>query len=76
MARGAAYARDDRPGPTEQEVPGYAVLDAGAGFSINGWLEISLLGRNLLDRSYLASSDVDAVLAPGRSLQLVLRGRL
>jgi outer membrane receptor protein involved in Fe transport len=76
MARGAAYARDDRPGPTEQEIPGYAVLDAGAGYSLTDWLEVSVLGRNLLDRSYLASSDEDAVLAPGRSIQLVLRGRL
>ena len=76
MARGAAFARDDRPGPTEQEVPGYGVLDAGVGFTISKALEISLLGRNLLDHSYLASSDEDAVLAPGRSLQLVLRGRL
>jgi outer membrane receptor protein involved in Fe transport len=76
MARGAVYTSDDRPGPTEQDVPGYAVLDAGAGFSVSEWLEISLLARNLLNRSYLASSDEDAVLAPGRSLQLVLRGRL
>ncbi|MCW8984345.1 MAG: TonB-dependent receptor [Thermoanaerobaculales bacterium] len=76
MVRGAAYAGDDRPGPTEQEVPGYGVLDAGAGFTITDWLEVSILGRNLLDRSYFASSDEDAVLAPGRSLQLVLRGRL
>ena len=76
MARGAAYARDDRPGPTEQEIPGYAVLDAGAGCSLTDWLEVSVLGRNLLDRAYFASSDEDAVLAPGRSIQLVLRGRL
>jgi outer membrane receptor protein involved in Fe transport len=76
MARGAAYARDDRPGPTEQEVAGHSVLDAGAGFAITDWLEVSILGRNLLDRAYFASSDEDAVLAPGRSVQLVLRGRL
>jgi iron complex outermembrane receptor protein len=76
MVRGAAYARDDRPGPTEREVPGYAVLDAGAGYSLTDWLEVSLLGRNLFDRTYFASSDEDAVLAPGRSIQLVLRGRL
>ena len=63
-------------GSTEQEVPGYDVLDAGAGFTITEWLEISVLGRNLLDRAYLASSDEDAVLAPGRSVQLVLRGQL
>ncbi|MFV2072674.1 MAG: TonB-dependent receptor [Thermoanaerobaculales bacterium] len=76
MARGAAFARDDRPGPTELEVPGYGVLDAGVGFSVSKVLELSLLGRNLLDHSYLASSDEATVLAPGRSLQLVLRGRL
>jgi iron complex outermembrane receptor protein len=76
MVRGAAFARDDRPGPTEMEIPGYGVLDAGAGFSVSDWLEVSVLGRNLLDNTYFASSDEDAVLAPGRSIQLVLRGRL
>jgi outer membrane receptor protein involved in Fe transport len=76
MARGAAFMRDDRPGPTEQEVAGYGVLDAGAGYRVADWLELSVLGRNLLDHSYLGSSDEAAVLAPGRSLQVVLRGRL
>jgi len=76
MVRGAAYARDDRPGPTEQEIAGFGVLDAGAGYSLTDWLEVSVLGRNLLDGAYFASSDEDAVLAPGRSVQLVLRGRL
>ena len=76
MVRGAAYASDDRPGPTEQPVPGYGVVDAGAGFTVLDWLEISVLGRNLLAHTYLASSDEAAVLAPGRSIQLVLRGRL
>ena len=76
MVRGAVFARDDRPGPTEREVPGYGVIDAGVGYELAEWLEVSLLGRNLFDRSFLASSDEDAVLAPGRSLQLMLRGRL
>ena len=76
MTRGAVFARDDRPGPTEVETPGYGVVDAGVGLSLSGALELSLLGRNLLDHSYLASSDEAAVLAPGRSLQIVLRGRL
>ena len=76
MARGAVFARDDRPSPTEREVPGYGVIDAGVGYELATWLEVSVLGRNLLDHSRLASSDEDAVLAPGRSLQLVLRGRL
>jgi iron complex outermembrane receptor protein len=76
MVRGAAFARDDRPGPTEREIPGYGVLDAGVGYSVTDWLELSVLGRNLFDRTYSASSDEEAVLAPGRSIQLVLRGRL
>ena len=75
MVRGAAFVEDDRPGPSEQELPGYAVLDAGIGWSVSRALEISLVGRNLFDRSYLGSADEDAVLAPGRSVQLSLRGR-
>jgi iron complex outermembrane receptor protein len=76
MVRGAAFARADRPGPNEQEVAGYGVLDAAVGRRISERLELELLGRNLLDRSHLASSDEAAVPAPGRSLQLALRGRL
>ena len=57
-------------------MPGYGVFDAGAGYTVAEWLEISLLGRNLFDHSYLSSADESAVLAPGRSVQLVLRGRL
>ncbi len=62
--RTAAYRRHDRPGPTEEERPGYALLDAAAGVRI-GPAEISLLGRNLLDEAYLVSRDSRAVLAPG-----------
>jgi len=76
MLRGAAYDRDDRPGPTEQVVSGYAVLDAALGWRLSEAVELRLLGRNLLDKAYLASADEDAVLAPGRSLQLALRGTL
>ncbi len=75
MARAAAYAPQDRPGPTEQEVAGYGLLDAGVGYRLSTALDVQLLGRNLLDRAYLASADEDAVLAPGRSVQLSLRGR-
>lgn len=75
MVRGAAYARADRPGPSEQEVPGYAVMDAGVGVRLNRALELYLVGRNLFDKAYLGSADEDAVLAPGRSFQLSIRGR-
>ena len=62
--RTAAYGRLDRPGPTEEERPGYALVDAAAGIRL-GPAEISLLGRNLLDEAYLVSPDSRAVLAPG-----------
>jgi outer membrane receptor protein involved in Fe transport len=76
QARLAAFARDDRPGPTEQEVPGYAVLDGGVGVDVGRGVELAVLGRNLLDRSHLGGADERAVAAPGRSIRLVVRGVL
>ncbi len=76
MIRGAAYLRHDDPGPSEQIVPGYAVLDGAIGWAFSEKLQVQLLGRNLLDRTYLGSADEDSVLAPGRSFILTLRGRL
>lgn len=76
LARVAAYRRDDRPGPTERVVPGYTVVDAGLGYRLSEMLEVQLLGRNLTDRAYFGSADEKTVLAPGRSVQLALRGRI
>lgn len=76
LARVSAYAHDDRPGPTEREVPGYTVVDGGLGYRVSEALELQLMGRNLLDHTYYGSSDEKTVLAPGRSVQLVLRGRI
>jgi outer membrane receptor protein involved in Fe transport len=75
MVRGAAFADDNRPGPNEQEVPGYQVLDVAVGWKPAASIEIQLLGRNLTDGAHLASSDEDAVLAPGRSVTLGLSGK-
>jgi len=74
--RVAAAARDERPGPTEVVVPGHAVVDAGVGVRLGGGAELALLARNLLDRSYPASSDEDTPLAAGRAFTLSLRGTL
>jgi iron complex outermembrane receptor protein len=74
MVRGAVFGRDDRPGPTEQIVPGYGLVDAAIGYRLSDAAQIQLLGRNLLDTAHLASADADAVLAPGRSIQLNVRG--
>jgi hemoglobin/transferrin/lactoferrin receptor protein len=67
QVRGAAYARDDRPGPTEREIPGYGLLDAAAGVRLHPRVEVRLLGRNLLDKDYLVSTDPRTVAAPGVS---------
>jgi len=76
MVRGRVLARKTRPGPSEQEVPGYATLDAGIGRAVGDHLELRLLGRNLLDRRYLDSNDENAVLAPGRSVVLSLTAHM
>jgi outer membrane receptor protein involved in Fe transport len=76
MGRVAAFLEDDRPGPSEQVVDSYTVVDGAVGWAFGPELEIQLLGRNLFDEGFLGSADEDAVLAPGRSFTLTLRGRL
>ncbi len=73
QARGALYADDDRPGPTEQARTGYGLLDLSGGFELTRGLELRLLARNLFDEEYFVSPDARAVLAPGRSLLLTAR---
>ncbi len=68
--RAAAYARDDRPGPTEIEAPGYAILDLGGGYRLAQWLELQAYVRNLLNQEYYSSPDPRFVLAPGISASL------
>jgi outer membrane receptor protein involved in Fe transport len=73
LVRAAAVARDERPGPTERVVPGYAICDAGAGCRLAESLELDVLVRNLFDACYPGSADEKAALAPGISLQVGLR---
>jgi outer membrane receptor protein involved in Fe transport len=75
QARGAAFARDTRPGPTERITPGYAVVDAGGGWSFRDGLELRLFARNVLDQPYLVSSDTRTVLAPGASIMATLMAK-
>ncbi len=72
----AVTARDERPGPNEEVTPGVTLLDAGVTCRLTPALELQLLGRNLLDRTYPASSDARSVPAPGRTLRLAVRGVL
>jgi len=76
LARVSGYARDERKGPTERVVPGYTVVDGGLGYRVSEALELQLMGQNLLDHTYFGSSDEKTILAPGRSLQLMVRGRI
>ncbi|MFN3412743.1 MAG: TonB-dependent receptor [Thermoanaerobaculum sp.] len=75
-ARWSFYARDSHPGPTETVVPGFAVVDAGASYRVSSGLEVSLRARNLLDHAYPGDNEPGAVLAPGRSVLVFLRGTL
>jgi len=72
----AVTARDERPGPSERVTPGTTLLDAGVTCHLTPALELELSGRNLLDRTYPASSDARSVPAPGRTVRLALRGVL
>jgi hemoglobin/transferrin/lactoferrin receptor protein len=74
--RTAFFAEDMRPGPTERVVPGYTLIDAAAGVAIVKGLDVRLSARNLLNDDYLASQDVRAVPAPGRSASIVAVLRL
>ena len=73
--RVAGYGSLDDPGPTEQPRPGYRLLDAGVGSRLGSRVEVSALGRNLLDEAYLVSPDSRAVLAPGITFILSLAVR-
>jgi outer membrane receptor protein involved in Fe transport len=72
QVRFARHSHDQHFGPTERAVPGYHMLDAGAGYRLARPLELRLVGRNLLNEQAFASQDVRAVLAPGRSAALVV----
>jgi hemoglobin/transferrin/lactoferrin receptor protein len=63
--RATAHARDDRPGPTERDTPGYVRVDANGGIPLTRHVELQVSARNLLDAEYLASPDPRAVPAPG-----------
>ena len=67
QARGAVYAGDPRPGPTERARPGYGLLDLGGGYKFGDLVELQAYVRNVLDKAYLITPDSRAVLAPGIS---------
>jgi outer membrane receptor protein involved in Fe transport len=75
QVRVAAYGEDDRPGPTELEMPGYRLVDVSGGVPLSRNLDLRGLIRNILDETYYASPDTRFVLAPGLSASLTLVAR-
>ncbi len=69
--RAAYFDDDNRPGPTERDVPGYTMIDLTGGYEVLEALELRLLLRNLLDEEHFASESRRAILAPGRSFAVV-----
>ena len=67
QARGAVYAGDPRPGPTERARPGYGLLDLGGGYKLGEIVEFQVYVRNVLDKAYLITVDARSTLAPGIS---------
>lgn len=72
QVRVAAFAADERAGPSEVRAPGYVLLDAGAGWRLTPHVELRANGRNLLNQRYFASPDPRWVHAPGRSASLTV----
>ncbi len=70
QVRVAAYADDDRPGPSEIAMPGYTLVDVSGGIPFGTQLDLRALVRNLFDATYYASPDGRFVLAPGISASL------
>jgi hemoglobin/transferrin/lactoferrin receptor protein len=68
--RTALFADDHRPGPTEQRIAGYSLVDAGASWRVHRSLELRGLIRNALNAQYLASPDTRAVSAPGSTASI------
>ncbi len=73
--RGAFYAADHRPGPTEVRMPGYTLVDLVGGVTLRPWCEVNVALRNLLNRTYPVSPDARAVPAPGTSANVTLTAR-
>jgi len=66
-------ARQEDYGPSEVEVPGYLVINAGIEYAWNSTVTIGIHAFNLLDKEYMPSADEQAVAAPGRSIVMSIK---
>lgn len=74
--RAAAYTKDDRPGPSEQELAASERFDLGLGWRFTESLELRLIGRNLTDELYRESPDAVSAYARGRTVSVGLVGKI
>ncbi len=75
QVRGTFFAKDEDPGPTEIRMPGYTLVDVAGGVSLGRSLDLNVMVRNLLDRTYPVSPDARAVPAPGVNGVMTLTAR-
>jgi outer membrane receptor protein involved in Fe transport len=68
-ANGSFQLRKDNPGPAEVAIPGSAVVNLSASYVWNP-LKFYLTLTNLLDASYIARPDAEAMPEPARNLRL------
>ena len=73
--RGAFFATDDDPGPTELRTPGYTLIDALGGVTVTPWLDLNVTLRNLLDRTYPMTPDARAMPSPGVNVVFTANAR-
>ena len=70
--RVAYFSDDEHFGPTERAVPGYTMLDAGAGFRVVKPLELRVIGAQPAERGVSTPARTSARFSrPGRSVSLV-----
>ncbi len=60
------------PGPAEISIPGYGIVNFLAGFFLSSTLKFYFSVSNLLDRTYVARPDPEAVEEPGRNFLIGL----
>lgn len=68
-AAGAVQFRKDNPGPAETAIPGSVVVNVKASYAWQDW-KFYLTLANILNASYYARPDSEAMLEPARNLKL------
>jgi len=67
---GTFQLKKNDPGPAEVAIPGSELVNVKANYMLNPSLSFYVLVSNLLDNDYFARPDSEAMLEPGRSLNI------